>query len=79
MIGKAILVTNGEGEDDDEEWFLPNFGRDEEYYSALNIYLQLREHNSYPYSGGWAEQLAIHHEIIELFKALDYSIPVPEK
>ena len=78
LIDHGILITNEEGEDDDEEWHLPDFGRDEEYAAAYEIYRYFSQHGMLPYSGGWAEQLAVHKEIIDLFEALDVSIEGPK-
>jgi hypothetical protein len=72
------LLTNGEGKDDDEEWFVPNFGRDEYYFDALSMYLRFRDHGILPYGGGWQEQLSEHTEIIELFQVLDTNIEGPK-
>lgn len=74
----AILVTNGEGEDDEEEWHLEGFGRDAEYWEIYGIYRWFSERGQFAYSGGWAEQLAIHIEIIDLFSALDATIERPK-
>ena len=79
LIDSAILVTNGEGVDDDEEWHLPNFGRDDEYAMAYDIYRWLVEYGKLPYGDAWAENLAIHKDIIDLFAALDRSIEIPKK
>lgn len=73
-----ILLTNDEGEDDAEEWHLPDFGRDVDYWQAFAIYRRQRDGMGYAYEGGWAEQLASHIEIIELFQALDALIPRPK-
>lgn len=73
-----ILVTNGEGIDDDEEWHLVDFGMDEEYIAMWNIYRRYKDGRGYAYSGGWAEQLAIHDELIDLFMALDAGIERPK-
>jgi hypothetical protein len=73
-----ILLTNGEGEDDSEEWHLVDFGRDYDYACAFVIYRRFRDGLGFAYSGGWAEQLAIHVELIELFQALDGLIERPK-
>jgi hypothetical protein len=73
-----ILLTNGEGVDDAEEWHLVNFGRDADFWDMYGIYKRFIDGRGYAYSGGWAEQLAIHDETIELFIALDASVKRPE-
>jgi hypothetical protein len=73
-----ILLTNDEGDDDPEEWHLPGFGRDDDYASAFEIYRRFRDGMGFAYSGGWADQLSTHVEIIELFQALDALIPRPD-
>jgi len=73
-----ILVTNGEGEDDGSEWHLSDFGRDGDYSAMWAIYRRLAMDGKYAYSGGWAEQLAVHIEIIDLFRALDASVEYPK-
>jgi len=73
-----LLITNGEGDDDDEEWHLPDFGRDEDYAAMLSIYRRLSMDGKYAYAGGWAEQLAVHIEIIDLFRALDAGVEFPK-
>ena len=79
LLEDPVLITNDEGEDDDEEWFLSNFGRDEEYAEAYGMYRWLVEYGKLPYYGGWAEQLAIDKEIIDLFAALDRAIERPKQ
>jgi len=74
-----ILLTNGEGEDDEEEWFLVDFGRDSDYWEMWNIYTRFIDGRGYAYGGGWANQLAIHDEIIELFISLDAAIERPKQ
>jgi len=78
LTDRNLLITNGEGEDDEDEWFLPDFGRDGDYAKAYDIYRYFSEHGILPYSGGWAEQLSINKEIIDLFTALDRAIERPE-
>lgn len=73
-----VLLTNGEGEDDDDEWHLLNFGRDDDFWQMYSIYKILIDEGHYAYGGGWAEQLAIHREIIDLFMALDATIERPK-
>jgi hypothetical protein len=73
-----ILITNGEGADDDEEWHLPDFGQDADYWDAFAVYRRWRDEMGYAYDGGWAQQLATHIEIIELFQALDALIERPD-
>jgi len=75
----GILVTNGEGVDDKEEWHLPNFGRDSDYWEMFDIYKRFIDGRGYAYAGGWAEQLAVHDEVIELFLALDAAIERPKQ
>lgn len=75
---KPILITNDEGEDDAEEWHLVNFGRDSDYWDMYSIYKRFVDGRGYAYQGGWAEQLAIHDEVIDLFIALDARIKGPE-
>lgn len=57
--------------DDAEEWHLVDFGLDVEYWTLFSIFRRFRDGMGYAYGGGWAEQLAIHIETIELFQALD--------
>ena len=73
-----ILITNDDGIDDDEEWHLIDFGRDEDYFTAYSIYGKYIQ-GHFAYTGGWAEQLATHIEIIDLFGALDGAIERPEQ
>lgn len=75
---RPILITNDEGEDDEEEWHLVDFGRDADYWEMFGIYKRFTDGRGYAYSGGWAEQLAIHDEVIELFLALDSAIERPK-
>ena len=78
ITDRNLLITNGEGEDDDDEWHLPDFGRDDDYARAFDIYRYFTQYGILPYSGGWADQLAIHKEIIDIFSALDVAIKRPE-
>ena len=79
VTDRPILLTNGEGIDDEEEWHLIDFGRDEDYWEIFGIYKRFTDGRGYAYSGGWAEQLCSHDEIIELFLALDAAIERPKQ
>jgi hypothetical protein len=78
ITGRTILVTNGEGEDDEEEWHLIDFGRDEDYFEAFSIYRRFIGGLGFAYAGGWANQISVHIEIIELFQALDALVERPK-
>jgi hypothetical protein len=78
VTDRPILITNGEGIDDEEEWHLINFGRDADYWNMWSIYKRFIDGRGYAYAGGWANQLCLHDEIIELFMALDASIERPK-
>jgi hypothetical protein len=78
VTDRPILVTNGEGKDDAEEWHLIDFGRDSDYMDMWSIYKRFSDGRGYGYAGGWANQLAIHDEVIDLFMALDAAIERPK-
>jgi hypothetical protein len=83
LTEEVITVYNEEGESErDKEgfliWRLPNFGRDADYWDMWSIYKRFVDGRGYAYQGGWAEQLAIHDEVIDLFLALDASIERPK-
>ena len=42
------------------------------------IYKRFTDGREYAYAGGWANQLAIHDEIIDLFLTLDATIERPK-
>lgn len=42
------------------------------------IYRRFMDGRGYAYGGGWAEQLAWHDEIIDLFMALDRCVKGPD-
>lgn len=79
IIDHPILLTNGEGEDDEDEWHLLNFGRDDDFWQMYAIYKRFIDGRGYAYAGGWAEQLAVQDEIIDLFMALDATIERPKQ
>lgn len=75
---RSFLLTNDDGLDDEDEWHLIDFGRDEDFLEMWGIYKRWRDGRGYAYGGGWAEQLAIQDEIIDLFIRLDASIEKPK-
>lgn len=49
---------------------IPEYFKDEFLIECINFYWKYKEFG-FPYSGGWAEQLNIHMEIITLLTTLD--------